>query len=102
MSNFVVVAKDILQNSAPDGDLQRPRTYVTHDDITYPIYWNSYQKCAIPGKSSKCVRFIHVVIVTKNGLSLERGGRRPSNCLFCRLSPSLSLEVILPARDRFR
>ena len=31
---------------------------ITHEHVTYPMYWNNYQQCAILGKSSKHVRFI--------------------------------------------
>ena len=48
---------------------------ITHDGITYPIYWNNCQKCAILGKTGKSVRFIVVSYLSQNtDLSLE-GGR---------------------------
>ena len=36
---FAVALKNISQNSTPARDLQRPRAYVTHDDVTYPIIY---------------------------------------------------------------
>ena len=46
---------------------------ITHNDVTYPIYWNNYQKCAILGKSSKHVRFIFVSYLSQK-TDLSRGG----------------------------
>ena len=65
---------------------------ITHDTVTYPVYWDNYQKCAILGKSSIHVLFIFVSYLSQK-TDLSRGRvRQPSNYLFCRLSPSLSLE----------
>ena len=73
---------------------------MTHDDITYPMYWKNYQKCTILGKSSKHLRFIFVSCLSqKIDFSLEGGvgaGQRTSNYLFCRL-PSLCITGGYPA-----
>ena len=73
MSKFTVVSKNHYTYFRPS---QRPPETkgVAHKHVTYPIYWNNYQKCVILGKSSKHVRFIFVSCLSqKIDLSLEGG-----------------------------
>ena len=71
--------KIVSENFDPARDLQRPRTYVAHNDVTYPIYWNNYQKCVILGKSSKHVCFIFISYLSQKP-DLSGGGDRTTTC----------------------
>ena len=59
MSKFAVVSKTHFTKFCPGQ--RRPETKgIANDDVTYPIYWNNYQKDVILGKSSQHVCFIFV------------------------------------------
>ena len=67
---------------------------MTHDIVTYLIYWNNYvSKCVILGKSSKHVHFIFVSCLRqKTDLSLEgEGGDGPATTV-C-LGPTRNFRV---------
>ena len=74
MSKFAVAPKKYFRKFHQSQRSSETKD-IAHDDITYPICWNNYQKRAILGKSSKNVHFIFVSCLSQNvDLSLEGGG----------------------------
>ena len=64
MSKFAVVSKTHFTKKCP-GQRRPEIKGIAHDDVTYPIYWNNYQKYVILGKSSKHVCFVFVSVLSQ-------------------------------------